>query len=338
MRILIHEHFCCGGLAGQSLDSELLAVGGGMLRNLMEDFHSAGHDVTVVVDDRVPLSVPGSVIAMRAESPRRFIDGVDRALTAVDAAIVVAPEHDDLLASMLERVERAGVVNLGSTSAAVRFVSDKHALAQRLAAANIRVPCGALGFAGATEMLGRFGEIVIKPNRGAGCVDTHLCRTAADLAALPDRADWLVQERVQGLAASVAFIQPRSGRPIPLRAGMQRVGIVGSGPSGRLAYSGGQLPLDPDLESRAIRLGESALHQVDGLRGYVGVDLILGDRPEQDAVIEVNARPTVAYAALRRLAVFRIPDLMVGNPVQIDWRTGSVRYQSDGSCEMLAPA
>ena len=113
------------------------------------------------------------------------------------------------------------------------------------------------------------------------------------------------------------------------------MGIEGDSASGRLAYSGGQLPLDPDLESRAIRLGEAALRHVEGLHGYVGADLILGDRPEQDTLIEINARPTVAYAALRRLALFRIPDLMVGNPVRIDWLPGSVRYQADGTCEML---
>jgi len=335
MRIFIHEHYCGGGLVGQALPSELLAAGSGMLRNLVEDFHAAGHDVTVLVDERVPLQVPGRIIAIDAASPQRAVDAVDRALAAVDAAVVVAPEHGELLPAMLERIERAGVVNLGSTSVAVRFVSDKHALAQRLAAAGLEVPCTALGFEHATEMLEQFGEIIMKPNRGAGCVDTHVCRTAADVAALPRRGDWLVQQRVPGLAASVAFILPRSGRPIPLRAGLQAIGIAGNTRSGRLDYFGGRLPLDPALESRAIRLGEAALHHLEGLHGFVGIDLILGERPEQDTLIEVNARPTVAYAALRRLALFRIPDLMVGDPVRVDWRPGSVRYQADGTCEML---
>lgn len=335
MRVLIHEYFCCGGMAGHTLDSGLLAAGGGMLSGLVEDFHASRQDVAVVLDHRVPLRLPGRVITLDAESPRHSLDAFDHALTTVDAALVVAPEDDDILPSLLERVERAGVINLGSASDAVRFVSDKHALAQRLAVAGIAVPSGALGLEHAPGMLAQFGAIVMKPNRGAGCIDTHVCRCRADLASLPHRTDWIVQEHVRGLAASAAFILPRSGRPIPLRAGTQGVGIERDSEAGRLTYSGGQLPLRPDLEARAIGLGLAALDHMTGLHGYVGIDLILGERPEQDTLIEINARPTVAYAGLRRLARFSIPDLMVGNPVRIEWQAGAARYQADGTCEML---
>lgn len=335
MRVLIHEHFCCGGLAGRPLDSGLLAEGGGMLSGLVEDFHASGQDVAVVLDHRVPLTLPGRVISLDAVSPRHSLDAFDHALTTVDAALVVAPEPDDILPSLLERVERAGVINLGSASDAVRFVSDKHALAQRLSVAGIAVPSGALGLEHAYRMLEQFGAVVMKPNRGAGCIDTHVCRSRADLASLPHRTDWLVQAHVRGLAASVAFILPRSGRPIPLRAGTQGVGIEQDSEAIRLTYSGGQLPLCPDLESRAIGLGLAALEHMTGLHGYVGIDLILGERPEQDTLIEINARPTVAYAGLRRLARFSIPDLMLGHPVRIEWQPGAVRYQADGACEVL---
>lgn len=335
MRVLIYEYFCCGGLAGRPLDSGLLAEGGGMLSGLVEDFHASGQDVAVVLDHRVPLRLPGRVITLDAVSPRHSLDAFDHALTTVDAALVVAPEPDDILPSLLERIERAGVINLGSASAAVRLVSDKHALAQRLSIAGIAVPSGALGLEHAPGMLAKSGAIVTKPNRGAGCIDTHVCRSRADLALLPHRTDWLVQEHVRGLAASAAFILPRSGRPIPLRAGSQGVGVERDSEAGRLTYSGGQLPLCPELEARAIGLGLAALEQMTGLHGYVGIDLILGERPEQDTLIEINARPTVAYAGLRRLARFNIPDLMVGNPVHIEWQPGAARYQADGTCEML---
>jgi predicted ATP-grasp superfamily ATP-dependent carboligase len=214
-------------------------------------------------------------------------------------------------------------------------VSDKHALAQRLAAAGIVVPVSALGLEHAHRMLEKFGAIVTKPNRGAGCIDTHVCRSAADLASLPHRTDWLVQEHVQGLAASAAYILPRSGRPIPLRAGTQEVGVAGDTRAGSLAYAGGSLPLGPDLESRAIGLGLAALEHITGLHGYVGIDLILGERPEQDTLIEINARPTVAYAGLRRLARFNIAHVILGHPAPFEWRDGAVRYEADGTCQTV---
>jgi hypothetical protein len=335
MRVLIYEHFCSGGLAGQSIDANLLVEGAGMLRGVVEDFHAAGEDVTVVLDDRVPIRLPGRIVAVDGMSSRHAIDACDRALASVDASLVIAPEHGDMLPDLVERVERAGVVNLGSTSNAVRFVSDKHSLAKHLSAAGITVPASALGLEHAPEMLERFGEIVVKPNRNAGCVDTHICCSAAELASLPLRTDWLVQQRIRGVAASVAFILPRSGAPIPLRAGLQSVGIASDARSGRLAYSGGQLPLAENLEQRAVGLGLAALGHLPGLHGFVGIDLMLGDAAEQDTLIEVNARPTVAYAALRRLAGFNIAEVILGRPTPIGWRSGVVRYQADGSCEML---
>ncbi len=306
-----------------------------MLRGLAEDFYAAGQDVTIVLDNRVPFRLPGRVITLNAVSPLHALDAFDHALTTVDAALVIAPEPDDLLPALLERVEQAGVINLGSASDTVRGVSDKHTLAQRLSAAGIAVPASALGLEHAPEMLAEFGAIVVKPNRGAGCIDTHLCRSRADLARLPERTDWLVQQHVRGVAASAAFILPRSSAPIPLRAGLQSVGVEDDSAAGCLAYAGGQLPLDPDLESRAIRLGLAALRHLSGLHGFVGIDLILGDDPERDTLIEVNARPTVAYAGLRRLARFNIADLILGHPAQIEWRDGAVRYKSDGTCQTV---
>ena len=341
MRILLHEHFCSGGLAGQAADTSLLAAGAGMLRSLAEDFHVAGHDVTVVLDTRVlderaMFPLPGRVVTIDAASPQHAHDAFEEALATVDAALVIAPETDGLLVAAVERVEQAGVLNLGSSSAAVRVVSDKHALGRRLHAQGVVVPLGELGLEHASGMIARFGEVVVKPNCGAGCVDTYACRSAADITRLPHRTDWLVQPRIHGSAASVAFILSRSGQPIPLRAGMQTVEIVGESVSGRLDYGGGRLPLTPELERRAIRLGMAALPHLRGLHGLVGIDLILGDTPATDTLIEVNPRPTVAYAGLRRLARFSIPELMMGSQPKVVWHPGGVRYQADGRSELLS--
>lgn len=333
MRILIHEHFCGGGLAGRPLDSGLLAKGRGMLCGLVEDFHAAGQDVTVVLDERVHLRLPGRIVSFTATAPDRALDAFDHALSGVDAALVVAPETDDCLPGLIGRLERAGRVNLGSSSEAVRDAGDKYALACRLAAGRIAVPASASGLGQARAMLERHGDLVVKPNHGAGCVDTFVCRSVADLERLPARGDWLVQRRARGTAASVAFIVPRHGPPIPLRAGRQNVVPEDGVGAGRLAYAGGELPLSDGLESRAISLGLAALRHLSGLHGYVGIDVVLGETPADDVVIEVNARPTVAYAGLRRLARFNIADVMLGRPTEIAWHRGIVRYRADGTCE-----
>ncbi len=335
MRLLITEHFCSGGLAGHPLDLGLLTEGAAMLRAIVEDVHAAGEDVVVMLDERVPLDLPGRVIRVSATSRESARDTFDQALADVDAALVIAPEHDGLLPAAIERVESASVLNLGSSSDAIRACSDKHALGQRLSAVGLPVPHGVLGLNDVHDMIARWGEVVIKPSRGAGCIDTFVCQSSADVASLPPRNDWLVQPRVAGLAASVAFIVPRRGEPIPLRAGIQAIGIPGHARVGRLAYAGGRLPLAPGLEQRAIRLGLAALSHLPGLHGCVGIDLVLGESADDDMLIEINARPTVAYAGLRRLARFNIADLILGKPTRIEWHAGAVQYQADGSCELL---
>ncbi|MFM8890507.1 MAG: ATP-grasp domain-containing protein [Planctomycetia bacterium] len=334
MRILVHEHYCCGGQAGGALDTSLLAEAAGMLGSIAADMHATGHDVVVAVDARVPLDlpVPRFVTDPHATAVQRF----QAALETVDAALVVAPEHDGLLPELVELVERTGIRNLGSRSDTIRAASDKHALGERLQLAGIRTPEAALGPAGAGDLFGRHAAVVAKPNRGAGCLDTFVCRSVTDVAALPERDDWLFQEQVPGSAASAAFVVPDLGSPIPLRAGLQDVRVLHGATSARLVYCGGRLPLPPQLERRAFDIAGGAVACLPGLRGFVGVDLVLGADADGDTVIEINARPTVAYSALRRLARFNIADLLVGRSVPTAWREGGIRYRSDGTCSAEA--
>ncbi len=53
MKILVYEHVSGGGFAGQDISPSVLSEGFGMLRCLVEDFKVAGHEVTVMLDDRL---------------------------------------------------------------------------------------------------------------------------------------------------------------------------------------------------------------------------------------------------------------------------------------------
>jgi len=334
MRVMVSEYFCSGGLCGGPLEADLLREGAAMLRTLVEDFVAAGHDVVVPLDERLPRDLPGTVIAVDAGSPLRAAACWEREAAAADAALVVAPESDGLLATAIDGLERLAVANLGSSASAVRACSDKHALGRRLAASGLPTPAGFLGLGQAASLLERAGEIIVKPNRGAGCTDTFVCRSMADVGRLPIRSDWLVQPRCRGLAASAAIVVPPHGAATPLRAGMQRVAATDAADAPcRLVYSGGELPLPAALESRALALATAAVSRLPGLRGLVGIDLVLGDAPAEDVIIEVNPRPTVAYVGLRRLARFSIPQLIVGDRPTVAWGPGVVRYAADGGCE-----
>ncbi len=109
---------------------------------------------------------------------------------------------------------------------------------------------------------------------------------------------------------------------------------------GHFHYLGGQLPIACHLEARAIALGRQAVDCIPGLRGYVGVDLILGDAADgsEDYAIEINPRLTTSYVGLRVLADFNIAQAMIdvveGRPVDyIKWKPGRVHFWPDGRVE-----
>ena len=67
--------------------------------------------------------------------------------------------------------------------------------------------------------------------------------------------------------------------------------------------------------TRACTLAEQALRTVPGLRGFVGVDLVLQNSVDdqagsQDVVIELNPRMTMSYIGLRALCRQNLASLL----------------------------
>ena len=93
------------------------------------------------------------------------------------------------------------------------------------------------------------------------------------------------------------------------------------------------MPLSPELNARAQYLGQRAAQAVEGLFGYVGVDLVLGSCADgkDDAVIEINPRVTTSYVGLRRLARFNLAEALLAVttgaalPV-LDWRQELITF------------
>ena len=105
----------------------------------------------------------------------------------------------------------------------------------------------------------------------------------------------------------------------------------------RFCYRGGQLPIAPVLADRAVRIATAAVECVPGLRGYVGVDVVLGD-DGGDWAIEINPRLTTSYVGLRALARFNLAAAILaavtGEPIPpLTWGDGSVTFTSDGQIE-----
>lgn len=277
-----------------------------MLHAIAIDFAAVADVVTL---SREPIQNVRCIASTPADERRLFEQLVDQC----DAVLVIAPEFDGILAERSERAAKNRL--LGCLPAAVRLTADKLALAEHWTRRGVPTPPTRLATEPSTEF-----PVVLKPRDGAGSQGVRLVRGPEDWS---PAANTLVQPYVAGRACSACFLIGPGG-VTPLRAGEQTL-------SPDFVYQGGRLPLSGDEERRAIALGRAALEGIDGLAGFVGVDLVLGER---DVAIEINPRLTTSYIGLRALCRDNLAaawlDVLGGKTPTLSWRDGAVTFLADG--------
>lgn len=330
MRIFIHEYVTIELANRAEVPASLRAEGWAMFAAVLEDF------------SRVPGVEVVTLPPARADLPSRFREAAARA----DWSLIIAPEFDDILYTRCLWVEEAGGRLLGPSSEAVRLTADKLFLSVHLAERGVPTPPTCAFLPGEAIHADRF-PVVVKPRFGAGSLDTYLVRPPLHH---PSEAAWsippfagpastfVLQPYVPGLAASIAFlIGEQSVLPL-LTATQELARDRGWSEIDRLRYEGGTMPLPDHLTVRAVELGRKVLTAVPGLRGYVGVDLVLGGAPDghQDQAIEINPRLTTSYIGLRALAKTNLAEAMLRmvegeSGVAVKWNSGRVRFGPHGA-------
>lgn len=318
MKVCVIEYAAGGALAGRTLPADILAQGTAMWRAAIADFQAAGAQVRTTRDARIePIA---DVTAAAVESADAFHAAFDQQAAWADAVLVIAPEFDDALASLLDRLSACGVRSLGCDPAAVRLCSDKLVLAHHLARYRVPTPTTTMWHAG--EIIHR--PTILKPRSGAGCEQTFIVYDEEQAAEVATDGQTIMQTLARGRPVSASYLV-RAGRPTPLLAGRQFV----HGEQ-RFAYHGGRIPLPGTLAQRAIALGAQAINAIPGLAGYVGVDMVLGDDPTSDTVIEINPRLTMSYLGLRELSEINLAAAMLDDTIEPRFRDGQVRFDETG--------
>ena len=317
-RILVYEHITALGIGRDpaSVDHSLYREGRAMRDAVIADFERAGWDVVASMDWQG--------------------DGISRAVTQTEAQVVIAPEFDGILTDLTRQIEAAGGKVLGPTSEAVALTSDKLRLAEHWRERGIPTPATSDREPTVCEVF----PIVWKPRDGAGSTatfrldrGTDVARTRALREAEGHVGEMVMQEFVPGLAASVSFLTG-PGEPIALPPALQR--LTGDG---RFKYQGGEVPLPGDLGLRAVTLARPAIAAVPGLRGWVGVDVVLGDAADgsRDYAIEINPRLTTSYVGLRCLCEENLASAMLrvaeGEAMALTWRARRIAFESGGNVQ-----
>jgi hypothetical protein len=300
-----------------------------MLSAVLEDFgRCPGVETVTLLDRRLLPRVADLAPRVAAHAaPVGEEEQTFRTLAAAaDWSLVIAPEFEDILFQRCRWVEEEGGRLLGPSSAAVRLTADKLALACHWKAFGIPTPSSSSPC-----------PQVCKPRFGAGSQATFLVHNEEELGRARRQAQnegWsgelMLQSYARGLAVSVAFLSSEEWHSLP--AVEQHLSK-----NGRFRYLGGRLPLPEALDHRARSQAERAARCVEGLHGWYGVDLILGDAEDGsgDAVIEINPRLTTSYVGLRRLARFNLAEALLAaatgaRPPCRDWGTESIAFRANG--------
>lgn len=271
-----------------------------MLQAVLLDFHAWSEVRTLAtLDSRLAGSALTADQIVVVE-PRSYTATFAALLRRCDAALVIAPESAGTLARMTARVTLSGVPLLGSSAEGVSIAGDKWACSRRFASAGLPTPVTrrVTHVSAASVAQGLGFPVVVKPLDGAGCVGVTLAVDDSSLAdatrhpALGTR-DFLLQRYIPGAHASVSLLAT-GDRTLALSLNKQCIHIDGS-----FTYHGGVIPFEHPQGELALEVARDAVRTIPGLRGYVGVDLVLTD--EAAYLIEVNPRLTTSYVGLRRV-------------------------------------
>jgi len=336
MRLLVYEWSVSGGLGRSVVPDAVVREGRLMVRAVLDDaVRDGGLELDLLVDATRPFAVPAGVRSI-VVAPGADLDALVAASAASDVTLVVAPETDGLLADRVARCRAAGGRVLAPAAAFLAIAADKQATAEALSAAGVPVPAGRALAPAEPWPVGFIRPAVAK--RRDGCGGEGYCVVAATRSGgtpAPVSMPLRIEAFAPGDPVGVACLGGAAGL-LPLPPLRQ---LFGNGPDGR-CYRGGEVLADPLSAHRATRLAERAITAVARAAGvfacggspaagvfacggspaaagpaggWVGVDMILGSRPDggDDRVLEVNPRLTTSFVGHAASSVTSLMRLLV---------------------------
>lgn len=312
MNLLIFEFAAATGLQDPALTVEGLA----MLKGLIDDLKASSADYLVsenssIKSDILNLTENGSCNPINIKENLAL--WLDKNIKNYDACLPLAPEDSFILYELTQKIEEHGVKVIGSTSKGVLACSDKYETYNLLKNENFPViNTDKVFFSDLKSYKPVFNEkkMLVKPADGVSCLGVHLVRSYSDFIKASARLKrltllpyFLLQEFVEGQSTSVSLLS--TGKTaIPLSLNLQNVQIYDD----KIYYNGGTVPFEHKLSTNVKDMSKMVVESIKGLKGYVGVDLILGD---EAYIVEINPRVTTSYVVLRNLLNFNLGEAIV---------------------------
>jgi len=291
MDIMVAEYAVGAGEGGT-----ILLEGRAMLDVLAKSFIAAGHKVVY------PTSGP-VLPAGTAVKTNDFDRSVEELSAQCDAALVVAP--DELLGDLTEMVEK-NTINLGCPPGSVRLCADKLKCTRILENEGINVPATIIS--GEPNVFSLGDRVVLKPRWGCASEDTTLTRYSC-ATMIPE--GFVATRYIEGEHLSASLVvgndtqsrsQFQSPLALPLTVNRQNISI-----GSKIKYNGGTVGVDTGRNQELFRAAQRSAEAL-GCRGYVGVDIVLADKPW---VIDVNPRPTTSIIGISKIMEEELGELIL---------------------------
>jgi predicted ATP-grasp superfamily ATP-dependent carboligase len=296
MRVFLYEHITGGGFAGEPLPASLAREGDLMLRALANDLKAVpSTEVVITRDARLP-----SLGKNLLEFPVHSKDDANRLFhhccSITDAVWVVAPESGGTLEQLSTMVVDNKRILLGSRPEAVHITASKTKTAHALKCAGVAtVPT----YADPAEIPNVFQQVVIKPDDGAGCLNTRLLdRASAQQWWLTHNHDNdVVQPYIVGEPLSLSLVCHNRSVQL-LSCNQQWIAVE----AGEFRLTGVNVNAVKVNRQRYQEIAEQVIATIPGLWGYIGIDFI--ETINGPVVVDINPRLTTSYVGLHRALQF----------------------------------
>ena len=292
MKIFVFEYITGGGLGPEPLSPSLAHEGEAMLRALADDL-SQDPELEVMTCRDAGLGPLNRIVAA----------SYDKCMQWADAVWPIAPETSGVLETVSREILARGKILLGSDPQAVCIAASKMETARILARAGVPV---APVFTPNDE-LPEGNEWVVKPDDGAGCLETRLFHSRDEARSVARSRQHMLQAYVRGTPCSLSLLCCK-GQARLLSCNRQKIDIA----DGRFSFLGCEVNAFDDADGKLAQLAAHVARALPGLWGYCGVDFMQSSAGA--VVIEVNPRLTTSYVGLSKalgenvaLLVMRLP-------------------------------
>lgn len=178
----------------------------------------------------------------------------------IDYALIIAPEEENILYNLTKILEKYKIKNLGSSSKAIKIAGDKYLMYKKLKDI-VNIP---------KTWLGRY---IIKKRDGCGGEFKFIDES------------YIIQEYVEGESLSVSSIVGKN-KIYFLSLNRQFINC---------GYKGGEININHPKKGEIFKEVEKCLKNIEGLFGYVGVDVVVNDDIH---IVDINPRITTSVYKL----------------------------------------